>query len=78
MNKVRVIKLNDKGQCLSVGCDFYQTCVHNSVSHTYKTKRKFYPTVVDQVNCHSSPSGKRIEFRDNNYPYVCESIQEVV
>ena len=23
-------KLNDKGQCLSVGCDFYQTCFHNS------------------------------------------------
>jgi hypothetical protein len=73
---MKLIKLNDVGMCMSVSCDFYQTCIHNSVSMNYKTKRKFYPKITDLVNCHSSKSGKRSELRDNNYPHIFESIQE--
>ena len=76
MNTPKVIKLNEKNQCMSVSCDFYQTCFYNSFSHTYTTIRKFYPHVVDGNKCYSVNSGKRSELKDNNYPYVFESIKD--
>ena len=64
MKKIKVF--NNK--CLSVGCDFYQTCAKNSVSNTYQTVRKFVPIIDNETECHSSTSGKRFDLRDNNYP----------
>lgn len=46
--------------CISVACDFYQTCIRNSVSHTYNTKHKFTPIVTvvdDNTFCDSYCSG---------------------
>ena len=57
MNTPKVIKLNEKNQCMSVSCDFY----HH---------------VVDGNKCYSVNSGKRSELKDNNYPYVFESIKD--
>jgi hypothetical protein len=65
---MKVIKTHNE-KCLSVRCDFYQTCVKNSVSHTYKTKRKFVPLIVNQTQCFSFDSGKQSNLRDNNYPH---------
>ena len=64
MKKIKVF--NNK--CLSVGCDFYQTCAKNSVSPAYQTKLKFMPIIHNETECHSSTSGKRFDLRDNNYP----------
>ena len=64
MKKIKIF--NDK--CLSVGCDFYQTCAKNSVSGAYQTHRKFVPVIQNTNECHSSTSGKRFDMRDNNYP----------
>ena len=70
MRKIKVF--NNK--CLSVGCDFYQTCAKNSVSSTYQTHKKFTPVIANETECHSSTSGKRFDLRDNNYPYKLEYI----
>ncbi len=68
------IKVNDNGMCMSVGCDFYQTCANNSVNGYYKTKRKFEP-VLDGDNCVSYNSGKNTEvYQDNCYPKVLKKI----
>ena len=69
------IKIHN-GKCLSVQCDFYQTCVKNSVSHTYQTKRKFVPVLVDNDKCMSFDSGKQSDLRDNNYPYKLTAIYD--
>ncbi len=70
------IKTNDIGMCMSVGCDFYQTCSHNSVNMFYKTKRKFEP-VIDQSICLSYSSGKNSkDYPDNCYPNVLKKIYE--
>ncbi len=73
--KSYTIKRNDDGLCMSVKCDFYQTCVNNSVSKFYKTKRKFEPLIEEEV-CISINSGKRSEIRDNNYPNVMNKFIE--
>jgi len=65
---MKTIKIHNE-KCLSVECDFYQTCCKNSVSHTYQTKRKFLPVIENQNQCMSFDSGKQSELRDNNYPY---------
>ena len=52
------IKINGIGMCMSVRCDFYQTCANNSVNMYYKTKRKFEPILEDN-NCLSFDSGKK-------------------
>jgi len=78
MHQPKVIKLNDKNQCMSVSCDFYQTCFYNSVSHTYTTIHKFYPHIVYGNHCYSATSGKRSELKDNNYPYVFKSIKDTL
>lgn len=65
---MKTLHLNKNNKCLSVGCDFYQTCDKNEVSQYYKTKRKFIPVVVDNA-CISYGSGKNSSIRDNNYPY---------
>ena len=68
------IKVNSNGMCMSVGCDFYQTCANNSVNGYYKTKRKFEP-VLDGDNCVSYNSGKNTEvYQDNCYPKVLKKI----
>jgi len=72
MKKIKIF--NNK--CLSVGCDFYQTCTKNSVSSNYQTHRKFIPIIVNEDVCHSSTSGKRFDMRDNNYPNKMEYIYE--
>lgn len=74
---MKTIKLNDDNKCMSVACDFYQTCYKNSVSHTYITKRKFYPVIENETRCFSSTSGKRSEFRDNNYPEKYDQLDEI-
>lgn len=74
---MKTIKINDNRQCMSVSCDFYQTCYHNSVSHTYTTKRKFAPTIINENQCVSSTSGKRSELKDNNYPVMYETLDEI-
>jgi hypothetical protein len=73
--KSYTIKRNGDGLCMSVKCDFYQTCVNNSVSKFYKTKRKFEPLINAEV-CVSINSGKRSELRDNNYPMVMNKFIE--
>ena len=74
--KSYTIKRNDDGLCMSVKCDFYQTCVNNSVSKFYKTNRKFEPLIDDTEVCISFSSGKRSEIRDNNYPNVMNKFIE--
>lgn len=61
---------------MSVKCDFYQTCVNNSVSKFYKTQRKFEPILSGEYECISINSGKRSELRDNNYPNVMNKFIE--
>lgn len=71
---MKKIKTNDAGKCMSVGCDFYQTCEHNSVNSYYKTIRKFKPVIIDDI-CHSFGSGKdTLNFKDNCYPNKREYI----
>lgn len=65
-----------ENKCLSVSCDFYQTCVKNNVAHHYKTKLKFLPVITNQTECHSNTSGKRSDLKDNNYPYKIDMIFE--
>jgi hypothetical protein len=68
------IKINDIGMCMSVRCDFYQTCTNNSVNMFYKTKRKFEP-ILDGDQCLSFGSGKNTEvYQDNCYPKVLKKI----
>jgi hypothetical protein len=70
------IKTNDIGMCMSVGCDFYQTCSHNSVNMFYKTQRKFEP-VLDEGVCLSYDSGKNTtDYPDNCYPNLLKKIYE--
>ena len=70
------IKTNDIGMCMSVGCDFYQTCTNNSVNMFYKTKRKFEP-MLDETLCLSYGSGKNSkDYPDNCYPNVLKKIYE--
>lgn len=64
------IHLNNKEECMSVKCDFYQTCTLNTINYMYKTKHKFIPIVIDQNKCYSFDSGKRSELTDNNYPHL--------
>jgi hypothetical protein len=72
---VKKIKVFDN-KCLSVGCDFYQTCAKNSVSFAYQTRLKFMPIIKNETECHSSTSGKRFDMRDNNYPNKMDYIYE--
>ena len=58
---------NENNECLSVRCDFYQTCKKNRVSKFYNTKRKFLPLVEKNI-CYSFDSGKRSDLPDNAYP----------
>ena len=58
---------NENDECLSVRCDFYQTCQKSRVSKFYNTKRKFLPMVQNNV-CYSFDSGKRSDLPDNAYP----------
>jgi hypothetical protein len=68
------IKINDIGMCMSVRCDFYQTCANNSANMFYKTKRKFEP-VLDQGACLSYNSGKNTtDYSDNCYPNLLKKI----
>ena len=68
------IKVNDNGMCMSVGCDFYQTCTNNSVNMFYKTKHKFEP-VLDEGVCLSYSSGKNTKtYQDNCYPNLVKNI----
>ena len=53
------IKTNDIGMCMSVGCDFYQTCTNNSVNMFYRPKYKFEPIIEDDI-CLSYGSGNHI------------------
>ena len=61
------ITVNQNDECLSVRCDFYQTCHKNGVSKFYKTRRKFLP-FVDGTHCYSFHSGKDFSYKDNVYP----------
>ena len=72
MKKIKIFN----NHCLSVGCDFYQTCAKNSVSRTYQTRLKFMPVIINETECHSSTSGKRFDMRDNNYPNKMEFVYE--
>ena len=68
------IKRNDNGMCMSVRCDFYQTCANNSVNMFYKTKQKFEP-VLENNECLSYGSGKNTrDYVDNCYPYLLKKI----
>ena len=68
------IKINDHGMCMSVRCDFYQTCANNSANMFYKTQRKFEP-VLDQGACLSYDSGKNTkDYSDNCYPNLLKKI----
>ena len=70
------IKTNGNGMCMSVRCDFYQTCTNNSVNMYYKTKRKFEP-VRDNEECLSYGSGKNTEvYQDNCYPKILKKIYD--
>ncbi len=70
------IHTNDNDECLSVRCDFYQTCIKNSVSKFYKTKHKFEPNITEDYQCLSITSGKRSDMTDNNYPVSLVKIIE--
>jgi hypothetical protein len=68
------IKTNGIGMCMSVRCDFYQTCANNSVNIYYRTKKKFEP-VLDGDVCLSYSSGKNTEvYQDNCYPKILKKI----
>jgi hypothetical protein len=70
------IKTNGIGMCMSVGCDFYQTCSHNSVNMFYKTRHKFEP-ILDEGVCLSYSSGKNTDvYQDNCYPKVLKKIYD--
>jgi hypothetical protein len=70
------IKTNGIGMCMSVRCDFYQTCTNNSVNMFYKTKRKFEP-ILDGGVCLSYSSEKNTEvYQDNCYPKVLKKIYD--
>ena len=72
--KKYLIKTNGIGMCMSVRCDFYQTCANNSVNMFYKTKRKFEP-ILSGDQCLSFGSGKNTEvYQDNCYPKVLKKI----
>ena len=72
--KKYTIKVNDNGMCMSVGCDFYQTCTNNSVNMFYRTKHKF-ETMLDEGVCLSYSSGKNTkDYRDNCYPNLVKKI----
>jgi hypothetical protein len=70
----KIVVHNDK--CLSVSCDFYQTCAKNSVTYHYKTKMKFLPVITNQNECHSNTSGKQSNLKDNNYPHKLERMYD--
>lgn len=66
-SKPYTITLDSNDMCLSVRCDFYQTCYKNKVSKFYKTQRKFLP-FVEGTHCYSFDSGKDSSYKDNVYP----------
>ena len=72
---MKIIKIYNH-KCLSVQCDFYQTCTKNSVAHNYQTKRKFIPVIVNENQCISFDSGKQSDIRDNNYPHKLVSMYD--
>ena len=73
MKKYR-IKTNDIGMCMSVRCDFYQTCANNSVNMFYKTQHKFEP-ILDEGVCLSYNSEKNTtDYPDNCYPKILKKI----
>lgn len=62
--------------CMSVGCDFYQTCRLNSINLSYRTKHKFDPKLDGDI-CISYSSGKNTkDYSDNCYPNLVEKIVE--
>ena len=68
------IKKNDIGMCMSVGCDFYQTCTNNSVNMFYRPKYKLEPIIEDDI-CLSYGSGKNTrDFKENCYPNVLKKV----
>jgi len=70
------IKTNNIGMCMSVRCDFYQTCTNNSVNMFYKTKRKFEPILYGD-QCLSFGSGKNTDvYQYNCYPKVLKKIYD--
>ena len=72
--KKYTIKVNDNGMCMSVGCDFYQTCTNNSVNMFYRPKYKFEPIIEDDI-CLSYDSGKNSkDYPDNCYPNLVKKI----
>jgi len=72
--KKYIIKTNGIGMCMSVRCDFYQTCANNSVNMFYRTQRKFEP-VLDEGTCLSYSSGKNSkDYSDNCYPNLLKKI----
>jgi hypothetical protein len=72
--KKYLIKTNSIGMCMSVQCDFYQTCANNSVNIYYRTKKKFEP-ILDGDVCLSYSSGKNTEvYQDNCYPKILKKI----
>ena len=74
--KKYLIKTNDIGMCMSVRCDFYQTCTNNSVNIYYRTKKKFEP-ILDGGVCLSYSSGKNTDvYLDNCYPKVLKKIYD--
>ena len=70
---MKTLTLNVENKCLSVGCDFYQTCNKNTVSYSYKTKYKFDPIIKDNA-CYSYGSGKNSSFADNCYPKTIDKL----
>jgi hypothetical protein len=66
---MKTLNTNETGNCLSVLCNFYQTCNKNTASINYRTKFKFEPVVENNI-CHSFDSGHKIEIdlNDNKYP----------
>ena len=72
--KSYTIKKNNIGLCMSVGCDFYQTCTNNSVNMFYRTEYKFEP-LLENGECLSYGSGKNtIEYKKNCYPNLLKKI----
>ena len=72
--KKYTIKRNGIGMCMSVRCDFYQTCANNSVNMFYKTQYKFDPTLDGDV-CLSYTSGKNTrDYSTNCYPNLLKKI----
>ena len=71
------ITLNQNNECMSIRCDFYQTCNKNSLSKFYKTQQKFDPSLTNTNQCLSFGSGKRSEIKDNNYPHSLKSFIKI-